>query len=209
MRQGLEAYDRRHGYRGPVGSADEGRRFDTPLDWQSYLKTTARPKGLGDMQLAIVLGVDDNVGRVSIGVEDGAKGAITLEELKWAREPLPDRKRGPAIKKPSDVLSARDIIIVTPKKPEVDKEGKTVPPPAGDPVYDVMQIPEVNGGIIAMDPHTGRVLAMVGGYSYEQSQFNRATQATRQPGSAFKPFVYLAALDNGYTPSTQILDAPL
>jgi penicillin-binding protein 1A len=208
LRQGLEAYDRRHGYRGPVGSADEGRRFDSPLDWQTYLKMTARPKGLGDMKLAIVLGVDDSAGRVSIGVEDGTKGAITLDELKWAREPLPKRKRGPAIKKPSDVLSARDIIIVSPRKPEVDKEGKPVPASPGDPVYDLMQIPEVNGGIIAMDPHTGRVLAMVGGYSYERSQFNRATQASRQPGSAFKPFVYLAALDNGYTPSTQILDAP-
>lgn len=208
LRDGLEAYDRRHGYRGVVGRADEGRRFDTPLDWQTFLKVTPRPKGIGEMQLALVLGVDDSADRVSIGVEDGTKGAITLAELKWAREPLPKRKLGPSIKKPSDVLKTSDIIIVERKKPEVGKYGKPVIPPPGDPIYDLMQIPEVNGGIIALDPHTGRVLAMVGGYSYEQSQFNRATQAARQPGSAFKPFVYLAALDSGYTPSTRILDAP-
>ena len=74
--------------------------------------------------------------------------------------------------------------------------------------YNLRQIPKVNGGLIAMDPHTGRVLSLVGGYSFEQSQFNRATQAKRQPGSAFKPFVYAAALDNGFTPASQVLDAP-
>jgi len=77
-----------------------------------------------------------------------------------------------------------------------------------DSRYALRQIPEVEGALIAMDPHTGRVLAMVGGYDYDKSQFNRAVQARRQPGSAFKPFVYLAALDKGFTPSTLVLDAP-
>ena len=77
-----------------------------------------------------------------------------------------------------------------------------------DSRYTLRQIPEIEGALIAMDPHTGRVLAMVGGYDYDKSQFNRAVQARRQPGSAFKPFVYLAALDKGFTPSTLILDAP-
>ena len=70
-------------------------------------------------------------------------------------------------------------------------------------------MPEISGAMVVMDPLTGRVLAMVGGFSYDQSQFNRATQALRQPGSSFKPFVYAAALDNGYTPSTVVLDAPI
>ncbi|WP_252406988.1 penicillin-binding transpeptidase domain-containing protein, partial [Escherichia coli] len=74
--------------------------------------------------------------------------------------------------------------------------------------FRLRQVPEVSGGLVAMDPYTGRVLAMVGGFSFDQSQFNRATQARRQPGSSFKPFVYAAALDNGYTPSTVVLDAP-
>lgn len=208
LRDGLEAYDRRHGYRGPVAEAESTRRFDTPLDWQTFLKMTPRPKGIGEMQLAVVLGVDDTSKTVSIGVEDGTKGLITMEELKWAREPREKRKLGPSIKKPSEVLSPRDVIIVEKKPIETEKDGQPVAPATDDPVYDLMQIPEVNGAIIALDPHTGRVLAMVGGYSYEQSQFNRATQAARQPGSAFKPFVYLAALDSGYSPSTRILDAP-
>lgn len=208
LRDGLEAYDRRHGYRGPVAKADADRRFDTPLDWQTFLKITPRPQGIGEMQLAVVLGVDDASKTVSIGVEDGTKGMITMKELEWAREPREERKLGPSIKKPSEVLSPHDVIIVEKKPAQTGKDGKPVAAPAGDPIYDLTQIPEVNGAIIALDPHTGRVLAMVGGYSYEQSQFNRATQASRQPGSAFKPFVYLAALDAGYSPSTRILDAP-
>ena len=75
--------------------------------------------------------------------------------------------------------------------------------------WRLRQVPEISGAMVAMDPHTGRVLAMVGGFSYDQSQFNRATQAMRQPGSSFKPFVYAAALDNGYTPATVVMDAPI
>ena len=98
-------------------------------------------------------------------------------------------------KKVTEVISQGDVILVQ-RKPKSKTE------------YNLRQIPKVNGGIIAMDPHTGRVLSLVGGYSFEQSQFNRVTQAKRQPGSAFKPFVYAAALDNGFTPSSQVLDAP-
>lgn len=203
LREGLEAYDRRHGYRGAITNAGE-RRFDTPLDWRSYLATVTHPKGLRDMRLAVVLGVDAN--EASIGVEDGAVGRIPLSELKWAREPLEKRYVGPAIKKATDVLKKGDVVIVKALPAPTDKQGKPVAVDVAD--YALYQIPEVNGGIIAIDPHTGRVLAMVGGYSFESSQFNRATQAARQPGSAFKPFVYLAGLDQGMTPATRILDAP-
>ena len=77
------------------------------------------------------------------------------------------------------------------------------------PSFELQQVPEIEGALVAMDPHTGRVLAMVGGFSFAESQFNRATQALRQPGSSFKPFVYSAALDNGYTPSSVVMDAPI
>ena len=200
LRAGLEAYDRRHGYRGPVTTAPAGRRFDTALDWRAYLGTVSHPEGMGEQQLAVVVGVDDKAGVASVGVEDGMLGLIPLDELKWAREALEKQKVGKAVSKPSDVLTAGDVIIVERREPEKDQ--------ASRPIYALKQIPEVNGGIIAIDPHTGRVLAMAGGYDYARSQFNRATQAARQPGSAFKPFVYLAALDQGYTPSTKILDAP-
>lgn len=204
LRRGLEAYDRRHGYRGPVTTAPAGQRLDTPIDWQAYLGTVSRPKGMGEKQLAVVLGVDDAKDIVSIGVEDGILGIIPLSELKWAREELEDRSRGGQVKKPSDVLTAGDVVIVEPLHKD---DSKTADKQASN-AYSLQQLPKVDGGIVAMDPHTGRVLAMVGGYSYERSQFNRATQAARQPGSAFKPFVYLAALDMGMTPSTRILDAP-
>ena len=204
LRRGLEAYDRRHGYRGPVTTAPAGQRLDTPLDWRTYLGTTKRPKGMGEKQLAVVIGIDDAKGYASIGVEDGILGIIPLEELKWARNALPEQALGPTVKKPSDVLTAGDVVIVEPVKAADGKSNAGQQPTA----YSLQQMPKIDGGIIAIDPHTGRVLAMAGGYSYERSQFNRATQAYRQPGSAFKPFVYLAGLDMGMTPSTRILDAP-
>ena len=105
-----------------------------------------------------------------------------------------DGKRVKA-KSPADVLKPGDVVFVEKK----DDGGG----------YMLRQAPEVEGGLVAMDPHTGRVLAMVGGFSYSQSEFNRATQAMRQPGSSFKPIVYAAALDNGYTPASVIMDAPI
>ncbi len=207
LRLGLEAYDRRHGYRGVVTSAPTGQRFDTPLDWRAYLSSLSRPKGSDGMLLSVVLGIDDAAGYAEIGVENGSKGLLTLPELTWAREALEDGKRGAAVKKPSDVLVAGDVVLVSPLLPrpanEAAKERAIV-----DGEYKLRQVPEVQGAIIAIDPHTGRVKAMSGGYDFSLSQFNRATQAARQPGSAFKPFVYLAGLDKGYTPSSKILDAP-
>ena len=101
----------------------------------------------------------------------------------------------------SQVLQPGDVIYADPL---YSKEGQPV-----EGQYRLRQIPEVSGAMVVMDPWTGRVLAMVGGFSFDQSQFNRATQAYRQPGSSFKPIVYSAALDNGYTPSTVVLDAPI
>ena len=140
---------------------------------------------MGEQLLAVVIGVDDKAGEASVGVEDGTLGLIPMDELTWAREALEKQKVGKAVSKPSDVLTAGDVIIVERRGPEKDQA------PRPRPVYALKQIPEVNGGIIAIDPHTGRVLAMAGGYDYARSQFNRTTQAARQPGSAFKPFVYL------------------
>ena len=99
------------------------------------------------------------------------------------------------------MLAPGDVIYADPL---FDKDGKPV-----EGQYRLRQLPEVSGAMVAMDPWTGRVLAMVGGFSFDQSQFNRATQAYRQPGSSFKPLVYSAAMDNGYTPSTVVVDAPI
>ena len=201
LRKGLLAYDRRHGWRGPIESVGE-----PGANWPSRLAALRAdperlPVGLGDWRLAIVLKLDD--GGATVGVEGGERGRIPFSELAWARPWLEDQRVGPAPKKPSDVLAAGDIVAVEPVS--ADDKGNQLPPGS----YGLRQVPDVQGAIVAMDPHTGRVLALVGGYSFGKSQYNRATQARRQPGSAFKPFVYLAALDNGFTPTSIILDAPV
>jgi len=200
LRNGLRAYDRRHGWRGAFHNMGPNVRLDRNDDWQRALAGLERPKGLYDWPLAVVLGTDKEFAHV--GIDNGKKGRIPLAELAWARDWIKGQKRGPKIKAPGDVLAQGDVIAVE----RVLKDAKQKPYP--EDFYGLRQIPEINGAIVAIDPHTGRVLAMSGGYSYEQNQFNRVTQAKRQPGSAFKPFVYLAAIDSGYTPSTLILDAP-
>ena len=200
LREGLETYDRRHGWRGPVARLPEGTRLDVKIEWRRALAKIPPVKGVGSHLLAVVIGLrpDDAL----IGFGDGASGRIPLAEMKWARPWMENQKRGPKVTSPADVLVPGDVIVVDP----VTANAKGVAYPAGS--YGLRQLPDVDGSIVALDPHTGRILAMSGGYSYERSQFNRVTQAMRQPGSAFKPFVYLTALDHGYTPSTLILDAP-
>src|SRR5258706_2625505 len=195
LREGLIAYDRRHGWRGPISKGVN------PATWQDALAALAVPHGAGSWQLAAVLKLDGD--GADIGLRGGERGRIPFAELSWARPWLPDRRAGAGRRKPADVFTVGDVIVVEPVAASAD--GKTKYPAAS---YALRQIPDVAGGLVALDPHTGRVLAMTGGLSYEISQFNRATQALRQPGSSFKPFVYMAALDNGFTPSTIVLDAP-
>ena len=193
LRGGLIAYDRRHGWRGPV------TRLDAPGDWASRLAELPPPAEVG-WRHAIVLDVTDRAAR--IGLAAGEEAQIPLAELKWARQWQSGQTRGPAIARPGDALDIGDVVLVEPVIE--DGDGNAYP----DASFGLRQIPDVSGSIVALDPHTGRVLAMVGGFSFATSEFNRATQAWRQPGSAFKPFVYMAALDGGLTPSTLILDAP-
>ncbi len=185
---GLVRYDEAHGFRGPM------RHIDMSGDWGLAL---ANVPALGDVapwRLAVVL--DGGEGQLHIGLQPKreASGEVGPERetgyllpvgLKWARRP-----------NERSSLMPGDVIYVDPLE---DKPGQ----------YRLRQIPEVSGAIVVMDPFTGRVLAMVGGFSFDQSEFNRATQAWRQPGSSFKPFVYAAAIDNGYTPSSVVLDEPI
>jgi len=197
VRSGLLAYDRRHGWRGPLMRFEEDQA-DQP--WPKRLAALTPVPGIGDWQVALVLDLEDAA--AVIGLADGTKGRISLAHLKWARPWLKKEKLGPRVKRPSDVLAKGDVIAV--EALLEDNEGKVYAPGT----YGLRQIPEIEGALVALDPHTGRILAMSGGYDHAKSQFNRVTQAKRQPGSAFKPFVYLAALDSGYSPSTLILDAP-
>ncbi|MDE2228936.1 MAG: penicillin-binding protein 1A [Alphaproteobacteria bacterium] len=189
LRGALEAYDRRHGWRGPVAHillAD---------DWQSQLAAVPIPAGAADVgwSLAVVLSTEHNA--ATIGFADGGHGQIPYDELRWARKELSDNALGPVPATAGSAVAAGDVVLVQ----RLDASGK---------VYGLRQIPDVSGALVALDPHTGRVLAMSGGFSFAMSQFDRATQAKRQTGSAIKPFIYLAALDHGFTPSTLVLDAP-
>ena len=195
LRRGLIAYDRRHGWRGPVTSLDL-----TTGTWHELLTAYGPILGAEPWRAAAVLALDRKAAR--IGLDDGTEGSIPMAELAWARPWLEEQHVGAAPEKPSDVLKVGDVVLVEPVAK--NSEGKTYP----EGSFALRQIPQVDGGLVALDPHTGRVLAMSGGFSYARSQFNRATQATRQPGSAFKPFVYLPALDSGFTPATMVLDAP-
>jgi len=195
LRAGLIAYDRRHGWRGPVAHVDL-----EAADWRTALTAVEPPAGAAPWVLAMVLALDGKA--ATIGLPDGAEGAIPMAELAWARPWLEEQQVGARPKEPAEVLAVGDVVLVEPVA--ADSEGAAYP----EGSYALRQIPDVNGGLVAIDPHTGRVLAMSGGFSYEHSEFNRVTQAERQPGSAFKPFVYLAALDSGFTPATIVLDAP-
>ena len=198
LKKGLEAYDRRHGWRGPIAQIDITSA--SGHDWLNRLADIKLPKALGAWQLAVIRGLAEKV--AEIGVDDGRLGSIPLAEIKWARQWLKEEKLGPRIRRPADALNVGDVVAVS----QIFETEKGEPYP--DNSFSLEQIPEIEGALVALDPHTGRILAMSGGYDYEKSQFNRVVQARRQPGSAFKPFVYLAALDKGFTPSSLILDAP-
>jgi penicillin-binding protein 1A len=191
LRQGLIAYDRREGWRGPVARIDDG------ADWSARLEGLTLPAGAEGWDLAVVLDLADDSALVGLGRDH--KGRIPLAELKWARKSARGQFVGPPIGKPADALRKGDVVLVEPLPGQ---------PPGRAENYALRQIPDVQGALAVLDPHTGRTLALVGGFSARSSVFNRATQALRQPGSAFKPFVYLAALDQGFTPSSLILDAP-
>ncbi len=183
--KGIEDYDRKHGYRGAIAKIDANGK------WQEELQKIDPKKLYRDnWSKAVVLSLTKNT--AAIGIENGKLGSIDFASLKWARKHINVNSLGPVPKKISDILNIGDVVLVEQIK---DSEN-----------YSLRQIPEVNGGFLAMDPHTGRVLAMMGGYVDLPNQFNRATQAMRQPGSTMKTFGYIAALENGMTPATIIMD---
>jgi len=190
LRDGLRSYDRRHGWRGPIKS------IELDESWIETLNSIEDPKALKPWKLAVV--IETAKDRISIGLKSGEKGIILLDDMKWARPWKKGQKLGPRVRKPTDVVAPGDVVAVTLLTGERAQDGR----------YSLEQIPDISGGLVAMDPHTGRILALVGGWSQEASEFNRAVQAKRQPGSSFKPFVYAAALDRGFTPADKVMDGP-
>ena len=198
MQNGLIKYDTLRGYRGPV------TRVDIGVDWGTAVGAVKRLSDVPEWRLAVVL--DATSDGIVVGLQppldvsgklsdERETARLGKEDMAFAmRQAVVDGKRQKP-GSPAAIFTPGDVIYVEKKE---DGSG-----------YVLRQIPEVSGGLIAMDPHTGRVLAMVGGFSYSESEFNRATQAYRQPGSSFKPIVYAAALDNGYTPASVIMDGPI
>ncbi|MGN6410312.1 MAG: penicillin-binding protein 1A [Nitrobacter sp.] len=203
MANGLVNYDEAQGWRGAMST------LDISGDWGVKLADVKSLSDIAPWRMAVVLESDDKSARIGFqpGRELGGAvsrerqtGLISLDGVKWAKA-ASGAARGRTPTKVSQVLSPGDVIYADPL---IGKDGKIV-----EGEYRLRQLPQVSGAMVAMEPRTGRVLAMVGGFSFDQSQFNRATQAYRQPGSSFKPIVYSSALDNGYTPSTVVVDAPI
>ena len=217
VRNGLMAYDRRlGGWRGPVTHLDA--ISGQTKGWSTPLSQVTRPPGmLPDWRLAVALDVTDGEARLGWLEQRGTAqsehtGTLSLSDVSWARPVNKDGKPGAAPRRMTDVLKTGDVVMVAPAaSPAPAAASRTPAKPAAPalPRLALMQIPAVQGALVSLDPTTGRVLAMVGGWSFEMSQFNRATQAQRQPGSSFKPFVYLTALEKGVSPSQRFLDAPI
>ena len=206
LRAGLETYDRRHGWRGPVG------KLDATDDFEAQLKAFANNKdnkakiagGGNTWQLAVVRTVAKD--GVRLGLASGEAGTLSPDDVKWSN-PLKRDGGGTGMKVGDVIQVSRDAT------PDVSTQLITdygVPKKAAaNAPWRLRQVPALQGALVAMDPHTGRVYAMAGGYSFERSQFNRAIQALRQPGSSFKPFIYSAALEKGWGPGSWVEDAPL
>jgi penicillin-binding protein 1A len=200
--KGLINYDMDAGWRGPVA------HLAYTGDWGPKVAEVKALADVPEWRLAMVLSVADQ--EVQIGLQpkklvtgevstERERGVVPFDQMKWAAHWAEGAKRTAIGKGAAAVLMPGDVVYV-------EKVGTGT---GERQAYRLRQVPEVSGAIVVMDPHTGRVLAVTGGFSFAESEFNRATQAWRQPGSSFKPFVYSAALDNGYTPSSLVLDGPI
>jgi penicillin-binding protein 1A len=201
IRAGVVKDDRRRGYRGPLGHLDITRADQ--IDWEKvrqmpWPEEPSSPAALHRRLKAVVVGMDDK--RVQVRWE-GGEGVIPLEAMLWAYPPNPDldaEKR--RLRRPGEALKVGDVILADLNEPTA---------PGKKTLLALAQEPSVQGALLALEPYTGYIRAMVGGYDFGRSQFNRATQAIRQPGSAFKPIIYATAIQKGYSPAYVIVDSPV
>jgi penicillin-binding protein 1A len=202
LRAGLEAYDQRHGYRGPIGQLSEDDLRGADLE--RLIKNYPRIESLIP---AIVTAVDDPQGEARVYARDLGPAVLPFETMTWARRYKTEDLKGPTPDKPSDVVATGDVVYVKFQSPADPQTLESNRP--GLPIVALSQLPRIEGALISLDAKTGAIQALAGGYSFSQSKYNRATQAKRQLGSTFKPFLYLTALENGMTPATIYNDAPI
>jgi penicillin-binding protein 1A len=201
LRDGLEKYDRGQGIWRGTGQVLPADVLGSEASWREALAALELPRDIATWFPAVVLEVGENDARIGIeGVMDDEDGHfIPADDVTWARKQLEGGELGRRARVAGDLLAVGEVVLVR----AVTNDDGTFRR------WSLRQVPEVQGAFMAMDVNTGRVLAMQGGFSYQDSVFNRTTQATRQPGSSFKPFVYAAALDSGFTPATIVVDAPI
>lgn len=202
LRAGLEKYDRSQGVWRGTRKVIAAEKLGSEADWRAALSEAEVPRDIEGWHPAVVLSIEGDAARIGIeGIEDDSDGHfIPAKDVTWARKRQADGRLGPKANEASDLVSVGDIVLV--RAVTSDEDGSFQR-------WSLRQVPEVAGGFMAMDVNTGRVLAIQGGFSFQESEFNRATQAQRQPGSSFKPFVYAAALDSGFSPATIVVDAPI
>ncbi|MGQ0658661.1 MAG: penicillin-binding protein 1A [Chromatiales bacterium] len=211
LRAGVMEYDRRHGYRGPERHVDLSAGA-SETQWRLALAGTLP---VGGLSAAIVTGL----GTRSVKAYSSEHGALEIEweGLSWAAPYIDRDRRGPAPKKAADIVKVGDIVRVhlaraedaakpKPRKGADDAAANAAPPLM---LWRLAQVPAIQGALVSLSPENGAVKALVGGFDFKQSKFNRVTQAFRQPGSSFKPFLYSAALESGFTPASLINDAPI
>jgi penicillin-binding protein 1A len=201
LRDGLERYDRNLGIWRGTRKTIPPERLGSEEDWRAALAEVDVARDIEGWRPAVVLSVGDTHARIGIeGVEEDEDGHfIAPDDIGWARKRQADGRLGRRARVAGDLLTLGDVVHV---RAITGNDGAFQR-------WSLRQIPEVQGAFMAMDVNSGRVLAMQGGFSYQHSELNRATQAQRQPGSSFKPFVYAAALDSGFTPASIIIDAPI
>lgn len=210
LRKTLEDYDRRHGYRG----AEDHINLEDYTSQDELLDKLSSYQTVGDLQAGLVLNSSKN--SASVLLMDENIITLQLDDVKWASKFISANRRGSSPRRVSDVLMAGDIIRVRPQNKSNSKlENKEI---ADNPSsisttnrvnWQLTQIPTVGGALVLMDPHNGAIRAVMGGYDFYHSKFNRATQAMRQPGSSFKPIIYSAALSRGFAPTSVVNDAPI
>ncbi|WP_396622558.1 penicillin-binding protein 1A [Marinobacter sp. W-8] len=211
LRAGLEAYDRRHGFRGPIGQFDtEGL---TPAELSDKMQNYPRVETL---MPAVVTSIDDEKNEVKVHARHLGPGVMPFETMTWARRFRTESITGPEPEKPSDVVNPGEVIYVKVDQLPQIKDSESEPGSESASTQAITELrvslaqaPRIEGALISLEAKTGAIEALAGGYSFNQSKYNRATQASRQPGSTFKPFLYLSALENGRTPATIYNDAPI
>ncbi len=205
LRTGLIAYEHSHGgWRGAIG------HIDPKGDWAAHLAAVPVPGVAVDVGWNLAMVVRSEPDGAAIGFANGASGRIPFSEMRWARPRYDNGTFGPYPRSAADVVKPGDVVMVDPANAaKAEANGGKAAGLYTPGLYTLCQVPEVSGALVAMDPHTGRVLAISGGFSFATSQFDRATQAKRQTGSTIKPFIFLTALDHGFTPSTLIDDSPI